>query len=242
MVLLNSTTRRDPQGNIVGVLGVGQDITELKKVQTEMESLLHISNQQNDRLRNFAYIVSHNLRSHSGGISGILELVETIQDLTEIVKINLSEVKDIEINIYDLLKKNIESLRSTIHDANFNIINEVNPLLKVRGVTAYLDSILLNFITNAIKYRSKDRDSFLKIYAIEDKFKVHIYFQDNGLGIDLERNGHKLFGMYKTFHEHKDSRGLGLFITKNQIESMDGKIEVESEVNIGTTFKITLNK
>lgn len=65
-----------------------------------------------------------------------------------------------------------------------------------------------------------------------------LYFQDNGLGIDLKIYGDKVFGMYKTFHKHDDARGVGLFITKNQIESMFGKIEIESEVNVGTTFKI----
>lgn len=65
-------------------------------------------------------------------------------------------------------------------------------------------------------------------------------FQDNGLGIDLEKHGEKLFGMYKTFHQHPDSRGVGLFITRNQVESMGGKIEVSSTVNVGTTFSIHL--
>lgn len=65
-------------------------------------------------------------------------------------------------------------------------------------------------------------------------------FNDNGLGINLERHGEKLFGMYKTFHEHEDAKGIGLFITKNQIEAMDGKIEVESAVDKGTTFRVTL--
>ena len=63
---------------------------------------------------------------------------------------------------------------------------------------------------------------------------------ENGLGMDLKRHGDRLFQMYKTFHTHKDSRGLGLFITKNQIESMNGKIQVESMENVGTTFKIIL--
>ena len=66
----------------------------------------------------------------------------------------------------------------------------------------------------------------------------NINIQDNGLGIDLQRHGHKLFGMYNTFHRHKDSRGIGLFITKNQIEAIGARIEVESEVNQGTLFKI----
>jgi signal transduction histidine kinase len=49
-----------------------------------------------------------------------------------------------------------------------------------------------------------------------------------------------MFGMYKTFHDHPDSRGIGLFITKNQIEALGGKIEVESQERVGTTFRVYL--
>ena len=62
--------------------------------------------------------------------------------------------------------------------------------------------------------------------------------QDNGLGIDLERHRKKLFGMYKTFHKHPDSRGIGLFMTKNQIEAMGGFIDVESKVDEGSIFYV----
>jgi len=60
------------------------------------------------------------------------------------------------------------------------------------------------------------------------------------MGIDLEKNGDKLFGMYKTFHGNADAKGLGLFISKNQIEAMGGSVEVESKVNVGTTFTINI--
>jgi len=68
--------------------------------------------------------------------------------------------------------------------------------------------------------------------------KVVVAFNDNGQGIDLDRHGRKIFGMYKTFHGNEDAKGIGLFITKNQIEAMNGKIEVESTVNVGTTFNL----
>jgi signal transduction histidine kinase len=61
---------------------------------------------------------------------------------------------------------------------------------------------------------------------------------DNGRGIDLNQYGDKMFGMYKTFHSNPDAKGIGLFITKNQVETMGGSISVTSTVNIGTTFKI----
>ena len=72
---------------------------------------------------------------------------------------------------------------------------------------------------------------------IENNQKV-LSISDNGLGINLMKYGASLFGLYKTFHQHADARGLGLYITKNQIEAMGGKISIESEPNVGTTFTV----
>jgi PAS domain S-box-containing protein len=249
----------------VGFLAIATDITELKKAEKETLSLLEIAESQNERLKNFAYIVSHNLRSHSGGISSLIELIESecpdfsttdffnylkqsssnltesIKHLTEVVQINLSAKNKLEnISLKYIVKNNINSLITQTKKENVTIINDVDDSIHVQAIPAYLDSIVINFITNAIKYSSKERESFLRIQSEKTDKHVVLKFIDNGLGIDLKKHGHKLFGMYKTFHKHEDSRGIGLFITKNQIEAMDGKIEVESEVNIGTTFKIYL--
>lgn len=265
-VQLIVTPIKNNMNEITGFLGVAADITERKKVENEIRLLLSITDEQNDRLKNFAHIVSHNLRSHSGGISGLIELLymefpdlvnneivkllnnsvenlkQTVHDLTEIVKVNLTIQDTKQIQVSSVIDKNIKSLSSQANRAKINIINEVNETIQIQGIPAYVDSIVLNMITNAIKYKAADKESFLRIYCEEEMEKLHVYFQDNGLGIDLKKHRDKLFGMYKTFHRHDDSRGVGLFITKNQLESMGGKIEIESEVNIGTTFKITFKK
>ena len=169
-------------------------------------------------------------------------LKQTVEDLTEIVKVNLSNEELQHIQLSKVIEKNIKSLSSQISRGGIKILNEVPNVIQINGISAYIDSIVLNMITNAIKYKSEDRESFLRIYCEEEMETLHLYFQDNGLGIDLNKHRDKLFGMYKTFHHHDDSRGVGLFITKNQLESMGGKIAVESEVNIGTTFKLTFKK
>lgn len=263
--VLLSVTAIKKKNTITGFLGIATDITQMKQVEQETLALLQIAESQNERLKNFAYIVSHNLRSHSGGISTLIELIEsdfpdfsqtdffdylkksstnlseTIKHLTEVVQINLSTKEKLEtIRLKNVIENNINSLITQANRQKINITNEVNPNTSVEAIPAYLDSIVMNFITNAIKYSSKERESFLKIQTEETNKHVILKFIDNGLGIDLKKHGDKLFGMYKTFHNHNDSRGIGLFITKNQIESMNGKIEVESEVNIGTTFKIYL--
>lgn len=263
-VQLTVTAVKD-KNEIVGYLGVGAEITEIKKAEKEIKSLLAVTSDQNDRLKNFAHIVSHNLRSHSGNFAMLLTLFlqehpdveedeimkmlnlasenlkETIAHLNEVVLINTSINESlIPLNLFTTADQAIRNVAAIATEADVQLINNINPNLNILGIQAYLDSILLNFITNGLKYRSLERKSFVKLDTqIEGKYIV-INIEDNGLGIDLKKHKAKLFGMYKTFHHNKDSRGIGLFITKNQIESLGGKIEVESEVDRGTTFKLYL--
>ncbi|MEQ1625227.1 MAG: ATP-binding protein, partial [Sediminibacterium sp.] len=103
---------------------------------------------------------------------------------------------------------------------------------------AYLDSILLNLVSNAIKYRSEVRIPEIIIsLSSSNQFKI-LTVKDNGIGIDLQKNKDQLFGMYKTFHRNKDAKGLGLYITKVQVEAMKGKIEVESILGLGSSFMV----
>jgi signal transduction histidine kinase len=129
-------------------------------------------------------------------------------------------------------------VQDVILESQVTIENKVIDEINLEVIPAYLDSILLNLITNAIKYRSPERQPIIEISTKTDGDYLVLLVKDNGLGLDLKKFKDKIFGMYKTFHNNPNSRGIGLFITKNQIEAMNGKIEVESEVNVGTTFKI----
>ncbi|MCL6218456.1 PAS domain S-box protein [Zunongwangia pacifica] len=270
-VLLRGILVEDLEGN-KKIWSFVEDISEHKKDEFEkaqhlekIQSLLHIKNDQNERLKNFAHIVSHNLRSHSGAINTLIYFIQeentilndqetfkyliqassnlegTIKDLNEIVEVNLSDARDFkQIDIYPLIQKNVESVFPLAKQNKVEIFTNVEPETYMVGVRSYLESIFLNFITNGIKYSAVDRDSYLKISAQSEGNFTTVVFEDNGLGIDMKTYGKKLFKMYQTFHTHKDARGIGLFITKNQIETMNGTIEVTSKVNVGTTFKIKI--
>ena len=105
-----------------------------------------------------------------------------------------------------------------------------------------MDSILLNLIDNAFKYRKEDQPLILEFTAEEDDDYIVLKISDNGVGLDLDQHGSKIFGLYKTFHGNKDARGMGLFIVKSQVEDMGGKIEVSSVVGEGTTFTVYFKK
>ena len=121
-----------------------------------------------------------------------------------------------------------------------HIENKVDLETYVLGVPAYLDSAVLNILSNALKYSSPDKEARLNISAKKEGEFIILEFEDNGLGIDLDKHKKEVFALNKTFHGNIDSRGIGLFITKNQIEQMGGKIEVESEPTLGSTFRISL--
>jgi PAS domain S-box-containing protein len=246
-------------------LFIATDIQKQKAFENELRQLLDLTRNQNERLSNFAHIVSHNLRSHSGNLKLLLNLMrdsapentdneyfpmlekastglsETIEHLSEVAAINQnSQLPQEPIPLFDRVQRAVQQLNGVIHECGAKVDLEIEQGLLVSGIPAYIDSVCNNLISNALKYRSPDRQLHLHISAkAEDEF-VLISFDDNGLGFDAEANRSRVFKMYKTFHRNKDSRGVGLFITRSQIEAMNGSIDVTSTPGKGTTFQIKL--
>jgi len=255
----------DDFGKCITIRGIIQDIDNKKRKNLALESSLNLLTDQNRRLQNFAYIVSHNLRSHTGNLQFMVKLHDeteppddraeilshiksisdslssTIEHLNEIVQIHTeitNERTEIDFetrfqNIISALKSNIEALDATI-EYDFSRCPQVN------YIPAYMESILQNLLTNSLKYSSPERKPVIKCYTLKERSRIYLIFEDNGIGIDMERFGDKIFGMYKTFHQNPDAKGIGLFITRNQIEALGGTIKVDSTVNIGTKFTIRL--
>ena len=243
------------------------DVTNRQRNQDKLKLMLSVAEEQNERLRSFASIVTHNLRSHSGNLSVLTDflqqdysnleqnenfqllkqavenLEETVSHLTQVAKIREIEDSKMKIlNLYDYAEKATYNIIALAQNAEATIYNEIDEDICVKGIPAYLDSIILNFLTNAIKYKSEKRRPIIELKShIQDDFVV-LTIKDNGLGIDLDKFGDTLFAMYKTFHKNEDAIGIGLFITKNHIESLGGKVTVTSEVDVGTEFSVYLKK
>lgn len=249
-------------------ISIQRDITEEKKREKEKEQLIRELTQNNKDLKQFSYITSHNLRAPLSNLTGLLNLIEEIPvdnpELKEILNGFSKSTHLLNETINDLVKvviikdnPSIQKEEVLIKDVFENVFNQLSflislhkPILKIEleKVTilninrAYLESILLNLFTNAIKYRSPKRTLRVFVSSKEVGENIILIFKDNGIGIDLERNGDKIFGLYQRFHNHPDSKGLGLYLVKSQVESMGGTINVESEVDKGTTFTITFKR
>lgn len=254
----------DEQNNIVGVRGVFQDVNVEKMKELSLEKSLEIIASQNARLFNFAHIVSHNLRSHSSNLQLTVELFnslhnseeeekelkdnlvsiseslnKTISHLNEIVSTQ-SQADDDKSDVVfeDVLKTVKKSIQCTLNKSKATIISDFSGVPMIPYIPAYMQSILLNFISNSIKYKHPDRDPIIEIKTFSEENKNYLTVKDNGIGINLQKYKNKLFNMYQTFHRNEDAVGIGLYITKNQVEALQGTITVESVVDQGSIFKV----
>lgn len=226
----------------------------------------HLEN-KNRQLSSFAHIASHNLRApvsnlmtlkdfynestdleDKGMLFSKLELVighlnETLNELIESVKIQGNKDITHEPIIFNsVFNKTLEILDSQILDSKAVVTSNFSEAPNIEYPKLYIESIMLNLLSNSIRYSSPDRIAQIHFCTAVNNNEIILIAKDNGLGIDLRKHGHKLFGLNNTFHRHPDSKGVGLFMTKTQIEAIGGAITVESEVDKGTTFKIILKK
>lgn len=255
----------DEHDKCITIRGIFQNINDAKIKELDLHNSLDLLSDQNRRLQNFAHIVSHNLRSHTGNLQFMVNLFDevpaddqkevfnniraiseslatTIEHLNQIVKIHteISNEKQ-QLNFEEFFNSTLNAIDNNVAETGAVIHSDFSACPKVSYVPAYLESIFLNLLTNALKYRHPDRRPQISCKSYLELGHTYLIFADNGLGIDLKKYGDKIFGMYKTFHKNANARGIGLFITRNQVESLGGSIKVESTVNVGTTFTIKLN-
>lgn len=246
-------------------ISIQKDVTEERKQEKEKEQLIRELTQNNKDLKQFSYITSHNLRAPLSNLIGLLNLIEDINitdsELLEIINGFKKSTHLLNETINDLVKIIVIKDQISIQKETVSInevlehvfsqlhfqIEQSKPILKLNFESidtiytnkAYLESILMNLLTNSIKYKSENKKLKISISTKKVNNKTVVKFKDNGIGIDLQRNSDHIFGLYQRFHDYPDSKGLGLYLVKSQIESLGGSITVTSEVNKGTQFTLT---
>lgn len=250
---------RDKNGNPERMIGVNYDISELKERELRLKA-------QNQQLTDFSNIVAHNLRAPLVNIEMLTEAIEEAEDQQEHDDY-ISKLKSVIYNLNGVFDELIESMQvrqdTEIENdhvdlkerldlilgsfqANINaskaIINvDFSEVSTLHFPVKYIDSIFLNLVSNALKYKSHDRKPIINIKTRKEKNNsILLIVSDNGLGMDMKLAKDNLFKIRKTFHNHPEAKGFGLFMIKTQIEAMQGEIWAESEVNIGTSFFVKL--
>lgn len=253
----------DEAGKPLRMVGSIIDIHQRKLLEAKDKKSIETLSRQNERLLSFAHITSHNLRSNSGNMVALLrmyqaetdeeirrelithsqscaeKLHDAVEKLTEVVEIQSSanQAKQI-VNFNDVFQEVFAEIREIYPNEDFSLHLNFDNLPSIEYVHEYLRSIFLNLLSNSIRYQASERKLAVTVKSYRENDRECLLFEDNGIGIDLEKNGEKLFGLYKVFGGREDAKGTGLFLIKNQIESLNGKISAESQLGSGTTFKI----
>ncbi len=236
---------------------VSEKTNELRNTNDELAK-------HNNELLQFSYTVSHNLRGPVARLLGLSTLAHneadiaqvrqwitliarTANDLDLIIK-DLGQVLDLRnephrlrqrVDLLQEWKQSISLLQESIN-GNEEILADFSGLPALTTVRPMIQNTFYNLLSNAIKFRSPDRQLKINAVSFIEGGKAVIEVSDNGLGFDPDLHRDKLFKLYRRFHSHVEGRGLGLYLIKSQLDLLNGHIEVESEPNAGSLFRITL--
>lgn len=235
--------------------------TILKKNNDDLQKI-------NIDLDNFIYTASHDLKSPIANIEGLISALsrklknentskeeldallqmmnhsitrfsKTIGDLTTITKIqkNIDEGSIEYIDLNDIIDEVKSTYPDLFSETDVDLIIDCENCPGIRFSRNNLKSIFYNLISNAIKYRSPFRNPQIIVsHELTDEYII-LKVKDNGLGLNKMQQ-EKMFSMFKRFHSHVEGTGIGLYLVKRIITNAGGKVEVESELDVGTTFKM----
>ena len=222
--------------------------------------------EQNHQLEQFTFITAHNLRAPVARIQGLgnvldlnnhndperdfivkkmvdssRELDMIIHDLSGILQIKKGSIQNYErIELQEKVDRVIFLLNDEILNAQATIHCQLQNHDDLFGLPQYIESILYNLLSNALKYKSNLRSPIIHIRSEKQPQAVILTVSDNGIGLDVDRHELKIFGLYQRFHDHVEGKGLGLHLVKTQVEALGGKISIESKLHEGTTFRIEM--
>lgn len=240
-----------------------ENANKLQQANRQLEAIALKLSGQNKRLADFAHITSHNLRAPVANLSTLKQMhemaeseeerqlifskFETVIDhlsstLNELIEaLIIKEKAEDQVTMVELsnvFEKISETLTGEVMTSAARLESDFSSFDRIEFNRAYMESIMLNLISNAIKYKAPDRYPRIKVFSEIQKGKKLLHFEDNGQGIDLKQHGKSIFGLHKTFHTHPEAKGVGLFLVKTQVEALGGKIRVDSEPGKGTRFTL----
>jgi len=251
---------------VTGLLLAIDNITTRKLAELEKEEIAKDLIYRNRDLEQFTYIVSHNVRAPVASLLGLTNILsdyditekerkemitgisisahrldEVIKDLIDILQVKKEWKERKEEVIFSRLVRELEpNIHQYFRNEKFTIKTDFAQVNECYTLKNYLVSIFANLISNSIKYRQLNVHPVIEISSELKRQRIVLIFRDNGMGFDLPKIKDQVFGLYKRFHFHVEGKGLGLFMVKTQVETLGGKITINSVVNKGTEFRIEL--
>jgi len=254
-------------GGVNGIVLNFRDVTQQRHAEDERTNLVAQLIEQNNNLRQFSFIASHNLRGPVASMLGLLNLVKpdqlstdlseifgmlqrsamnldvVIKDLARILEIRRDELQPKEwVDLRQMVQTITAALQVQIEECGAEVTLNDEAVSIFHTIKSYFHSILYNLIANAIKYRSINRRLRIEITSFRTETSTGFVVRDNGSGLDMKQYGSKVFGLYQRFNLETEGKGLGLYIVRSQVNILNGTITLESKPDEGATFTISFRE
>jgi len=246
------------------IYGIARNITAKKEIERKKNEWIRFLTQSNDKLKQLTFTTSHDLRSPVNNLLAVFKLMDTdkIKDpetvelvdllrqsteslkqmldrfLTTLKQDDVMQVQVERLSLKDVYAQTTIAIQSFIENSGAVLLPDFSAVPQVVFNRMYLESIFLNLISNAIKYSRPNTKPLIEIRSYMKNGTIRLSFKDNGLGFDMEQVKSKIFGFDQTFHGHKESQGIGLYLVHAHVTALGGKIEVKSKPGKGTEFTI----
>ena len=266
--IITSNVRLGEDGAIIGYQGIVRDVTQQKRSAEALQNQAQELERSNADLEQFAFVASHDLQEPLRNVTGCVQLLDKkyqgklgsdadrlmgyalesvvrmrdlINDLLAYSRVGTKgkpfEPTDCE-EVLDAAKRNLES---SLAQAGAVVTHD--PLPTVKADPVQLVQVFQNLIGNAIKFHRKGEPPVVHVSAVEDRNHWTFSVRDNGIGIE-SRHLDRIFMVFQRLHGKKEyeGTGIGLAIVKKIVDRHGGRVEVESELGVGTTFHFTIPK
>jgi len=250
-------------GRPIRMVGAIKDVTHIHIAEAEKQKLMNDLLRRNEALEQFTYIVSHNLRAPVANLLGLtdtfrdenldgqmkdaivqyisdssLQLDNVLKDLNYILNFSDDSYLKKEIIDFESLFRTVsEEQKDIIEESGAEFITDFSAAPKIKIVYKNIHHIFTNLISNSIRFKS-DRKPVIKITSGKNDRFIYLEFEDNGIGVDLDKFGYKIYDLYHTFHPEIKGKGIGLYMIKTIMDNLHGTISIASKVGTGTNFSL----